>query len=86
MEAKSKEQQLQDEINLLKAELSKYQKLASTLIDAEIWDYSVYEEIPDEKWVAIDRNDYDLILQYLHQLDQCKPWKSSMEKRLEHYR
>ena len=83
---KSKRRTLLDEIDRLKAELNKYQKLASVVIDAEVWDYSVYEEIPNENWIAIDRKDYDLILQYVHQLDQCKPWKSSMEKRLEHYR
>lgn len=86
MEGKSREQELMDEIKILKAELSKYQKLASVVTDAEVWDYFVYDEIPDENWLAIDRKDYDLMLQYVHQLDQYKPWKSSMEKRLEHYR
>ncbi|WP_394232043.1 hypothetical protein [Niallia oryzisoli] len=75
-----------DEKELLIKELSKYKSLASAVIDAEFWDYSVYEELPDDSWVAIDRKDYDRIMQCIHQIDQIKPWKSSMEKRLEHYR
>lgn len=75
-----------EEIALLKKELSKYENLASAVIHAEFWDYAVYEELPDDGWVAIDRKDYDRIMQCIHQFDQIKPWKSSMEKRLEHYR
>lgn len=86
MKETSKEQELMEEIALLKKELSKYEHLASAVIKAEFWDYSVYEEQPDDSWVAIDRKDYDRILQSIHFIDQVKPWKSSMEKRLEHYR
>lgn len=86
MEENSREKELLKEIQLLKEEISKYENLASAVLGAEVWDYSVYEEIPDDHWLAIDRQHYELIKQNMHGLVRLKPWKSSMEKRLEHNR
>ncbi|WP_338448164.1 hypothetical protein R4Z09_18200 [Niallia oryzisoli] len=86
MEEHLREKDLFLENQRLKEELSKYENLTSALLGAEVWDYSVYEEIPDDNWLAIDRQDYELIMKHIHGLVRMKPWKSSMEKRLEHYR
>jgi len=86
MEEQSREKELLQEIKRLKEELSQYEQLTSVVLEAEVWDYSVYEEIPDDNWLAIDRSAYEQIMQHIHGLVRIKPWKSSMEKRLEHYR
>ncbi|KAA9026984.1 hypothetical protein [Niallia endozanthoxylica] len=86
MEEYSREKELLQEIQALKEELSKYEQLTSAVLGAEVWDYSIYEEIPDDDWLAIDRQDFEQIMQHIHGLVRMKPWKSSMEKRLEHYR
>lgn len=62
--------------------LKKYQSLASIVQEADVWEYSIYNEIPDDSWVALDRRDYMKILQALSELDELRPWKSTIEKRL----
>lgn len=77
--------QLAKEIDLLKRRLEKYEILAGVVQKAEIWDYALYNEKPGEEWVALDRRDYQRIMQVLFQLDLMKPWQTSIERRLGRY-
>ena len=82
MERTMKEILLENE--LLKREIEKYELLLQAVVDAEIWDYSVYDAQPGPEWLAMDKEGYEKIVQALHRFDQLKPWKMTMEKRVEH--
>ncbi|RST77195.1 hypothetical protein D4T97_001475 [Siminovitchia acidinfaciens] len=62
--------------------IEKYRILAKVVQEAEIWDYSIYDEVPDDTWVALDQTGYERMKQVLSELDELQPWKTSIEKRL----
>ncbi|VEF46595.1 Uncharacterised protein [Bacillus freudenreichii] len=62
--------------------IEKYRSLAKVVQEAEIWDYSIYDEVPDDTWVALDQTGYEKMKQALSELDELQPWKTSIEKRL----
>lgn len=74
--------ELKKENEQLKATMAKYRRLAKVVQEADFWDFSLYETVPDDTWVAIDRRDYQKILAMLGQLDETRPWESTIEKRL----
>jgi hypothetical protein len=66
----------------LEKRLAKFEALADAVQRASIRDHNVYNEIPDEEWLAIDRDDTAAILAALAEIDRWKPWGTVMERRL----
>lgn len=62
--------------------IEKYRHLVKIVQQAEIWEYSIYDEVPDDTWVALDQQDYEKMKQALAELDELHPWKTTIEKRL----
>lgn len=66
----------------LQVQLEKYQRLAKAVQEADFWDFSLYDVVPDENWVAVERDDYKKMMAILAELDETRPWKFTIEKRL----
>lgn len=62
--------------------IEKYRLLARIVHQAETWEYSIYDEVPDDTWIALDQQDYEKMKQALAELDELQPWKTTIEKRL----
>ncbi len=48
---------------------------------ASIWDFSVYEVVPDPGWVALDRDAAVELLRGLAEIDHWRPWTTVLERR-----
>ncbi|SDI25921.1 hypothetical protein SAMN05192534_1295 [Alteribacillus persepolensis] len=62
--------------------IEKYKYFVNVVYESETWEYSIYDEIPDDTWIALDKRDYEKIMQALAELDEIRPWKMPLEKRL----
>ncbi|WP_240374122.1 hypothetical protein [Bacillus piscicola] len=62
--------------------IEKYKHLTACIYESETWDYSIYDEIPDDTWIALDKKDHEKIMKSLSELDEIRPWKSPIERRL----
>ena len=62
--------------------IEKYKYFAKRVQDAEVWEYAIYEEIPDDTWIAVDHKNYMEIMKALSDVDKLQPWKSTLERRL----
>lgn len=65
----------------LQRALVHYERLAAAVQAARFWDYSVYESVPDDEWVAIDREDCERLVHALGFADRWRPWKTILERR-----
>jgi hypothetical protein len=75
-------QAVQAELERLRLRLAKLEALADTVQRAAIRDHNVYGEIPDEDWLAIDRDDVGRIVAVLAEIDRWRPWSTTLERRL----
>lgn len=48
---------------------------------ATLWDFSVYEEVPDASGMAIDREAAASLLLALAGVDDWRPWHATIERR-----
>jgi hypothetical protein len=46
-----------------------------------MWDFSVYGQLPDSTWVAIDRDAAGEVLRTLDAVDFWRPWSGAIEHR-----
>ena len=74
--------QLQNQLASLKQSLQKYQELAEAVRSARVLDFSIYGQMPDSRYLAIDRDDYERIMQHLSMLDLWRPWDSVIQRRI----
>lgn len=61
--------------------IKKYKQLAKMVQEAETWEFHIYDQIPDDTWIALDQEDYEEMMKVLSQLDEMQPWKKTLEKR-----
>lgn len=71
-----------DRLAQLRQRLDRLQTLAEVVRQASVWDHMVYDETPDGQWLAMDREDYGLILDALASVDSWDPWGQPLERRL----
>ncbi|MHB1468501.1 MAG: hypothetical protein ACYCU0_13535 [Solirubrobacteraceae bacterium] len=69
------------EIERLRARVRSLEAVVTELRQATIWDFSVYEQLPSDGWVAIDRDAVDGLLLAAAAVDDWRPWRSSIEGR-----
>lgn len=82
-EAEAEIARLQEQVERLERRLLKFETLAEAAQQAFIWDHTVYKEVPDDQWLAIDRADCERLLRALAELDRWRPWKTVLlESRL----
>lgn len=62
--------------------IEKYKYFAKRVQDAEVWEYAIYDEIPDDTWIALDHENYIDIMKALADVDKLQPWKSTLERRM----
>ena len=62
--------------------IKKYKHLAKVVHEAETWEFGIYDEFPDDNWIALSQKSYEEIMHALSELDELQPWKSTIEKRL----
>jgi hypothetical protein len=79
--ARSEIDHLRRRVARLERALAHYERIAVAVQTARFWDFSVYESIPDDEWVAIDREDCDRLLHALGFADRWRPWKTILERR-----
>lgn len=80
--AESEISRLQEQVDQLEKRLLKFEALAEAAQYAFVWDHTVYDVIPDDQWLAIDRDDCERLLQALAALDRWRPWYTVLESRL----
>jgi hypothetical protein len=66
----------------LQERVDKLERLAEEVRRSTVWDYSVYDDVPDERWLAIDRDHYEQIIDALAAVDSWRPWERPFERRL----
>lgn len=64
-------------------EIEKYVKFVELMKKVNFWDFSIYDEVPTSDWVAIDRSDYEKILEIMMEFEQAQPWKQQIERRID---
>lgn len=79
--ARAELEHLRRRVARLERALAHYERIAAAVQAARFWDYSVYESVPDDEWVAIDREDCDRLLHALGFADRWRPWKTILERR-----
>lgn len=62
--------------------LDRLQALVEAVRQANVWDHLVYDATPGGQWLAIDREDYEEILDVLAGVDTWDPWGQPLERRL----
>lgn len=72
---------LREQVRRLRRRVADYEELARTIERAETWDYTLYDQLPDDRWVAIDRRDLWAVLQRLASVDRWAPWRGRLEAR-----
>lgn len=78
----AREAALRRHLTRLERRVAKLEALAEAVQEAEIRDYTVYDEVPGEEWVAIDRDDVARVLAALAEIDRWNPWATVLERRL----
>lgn len=71
----------QRELARLRARVRSLEAVVAELRQAAIWDYSLYEQLPDASWVAVDREAVDRLLLAAGAVDDWRPWRSPIEGR-----
>ncbi|MBD0322397.1 MAG: hypothetical protein ICV72_03305 [Aldersonia sp.] len=46
-----------------------------------LWDYAPYELVPDDTWVAVDRDEAAALMSALARVDHWNPWERAIEPR-----
>ena len=71
-----------EHVERLERTVARLEALAGVVAHASIRDHAVYEEVPDDSWLGIDRDDVALIFSALAEVDRWKPWRTPFERRL----
>lgn len=50
---------------------------------AQVWDFALYDEVPDADWLAVDRERYTDVLHAITMFARWKPWRTVIARRLE---
>ena len=58
-------------------------ELTEAVRRTQMWDFAVYDEIPDDEWLAVDRERYEDIIHLTTQFDRWNPWRTVIERRLD---
>lgn len=69
------------EILRLRRHVARLEAVVDEARQATLWDFTVYEQLPDPTWVAIDRDAADRILLSLEHVDNWRPWQTTLERR-----
>lgn len=69
------------EIRRLRRHIERLEAVVAEARQATLWDFTVYEQLPDPTWVAIDRETADRLLLSLEDVDDWRPWRSTIERR-----
>jgi hypothetical protein len=69
------------EIARLRRHVARLEAVVDQARQATLWDFTVYEQLPDAGWVAIDRDAADRILLSLEEVDSWRPWRTTLERR-----
>jgi hypothetical protein len=69
------------EIRRLRRHAARLETVVAQAREATLWDFSVYEQLPDASWVAIDRDAADGLLLGLEHVDSWRPWQTTIERR-----
>lgn len=69
-------------VDRLERTVARLEALAGVVAHATIRDHAIYEEVADESWLGIDRDDVALIFSALAEVDRWKPWRTPFERRL----
>jgi hypothetical protein len=70
-----------EEIRRLRRRAARLEAVVAQARQATLWDFSVYEQLPDASWVAIDRDAADGLLLRLEDVDSWRPWQTTIERR-----
>jgi hypothetical protein len=73
---------LQAQIARLRSRVATLEAVVDAVQKAAIRDHNIYSEIPDEDWLAIDRDGVTRILSALAAVDRWRPWTTVLERRL----
>jgi hypothetical protein len=69
------------EIRRLRRHVEWLEAVVAEARQATLWDFSVFVQLPDPTWVAIDRDAADRLLLSLEDVDDWRPWRSTLERR-----
>jgi hypothetical protein len=69
------------EIRRLRRHAGRLEAVVAEARQATLWDFSVYEQLPDASWLAIDREMADRLLLSLEDVDSWRPWRTTIERR-----
>lgn len=68
-------------VDRLSAALETHRELAESIRKTQFWDFTPYEVVPDDSWLAIDRSDAVDLLRALAATDHWQPWTHSLTPR-----
>lgn len=60
-------------------QLSAAAKLVARVRRLDFWDHSVYDLVPDDTWLCVDRSDALALLSALGEIDHWHPWQTRVE-------
>ncbi len=66
----------------LRERVDRLQELAEVAQQLHVWDHRVYDQTPDDQWLAIDRDDHSRLVDALARVDSWEPWAQPLERRL----
>ena len=72
---------LVDEVRRLRRRVARLERVIERLQQAEVWDYSVYEQAPGPQWVAVNRKDLEDLYAAASDAGRWRPWKTIIERR-----
>ena len=72
---------LRARVTRLERALASTAELVERVEHLRLWDYTPYELVPDETWVAVDRDDAAALMSALARVDHWHPWERAIEPR-----
>ncbi len=74
---------LRSRVARLEREAAAMRELVAQAKHLQLWDFTPYQLLPDESWVAVDRASATRLLAALAGIDHWDPWHSRIEPRPE---
>lgn len=65
--------------------IGELEAVADAVRRAQVWDFAVYEEVPDADWLAVDRERYQDVVDTMTRSGRWRPWRTVIERRLERH-
>lgn len=72
---------LRAEARRLRRRVALLDRVVERLQQAEVWDYSVYEQTPGPEWVAVNRHDLEELYVAASDAGRWRPWRQIIERR-----